>query len=73
MGGSGKVTNRETGTKILLVDDDEITLQFLSIGLVKSGYVVETATNGAAAWERIQAGGIPLVISDWEMPKMDSL
>jgi CheY-like chemotaxis protein len=58
---------------ILVVEDDLDLLKMLSRMLEPIGDVV-TATNGADALERIQAGLRPdLIISDVMMPRMDGL
>jgi putative two-component system response regulator len=58
---------------VLIVDDDELALAALDLGLAKAGYTVETATNGHAALEIVRAGRCRLVISDWQMPQMNGL
>ena len=59
--------------KILIVDDDIVALEILKTALLSVGYEVETAHDGHAALARICRGDIRLVISDWEMPRMDGL
>jgi putative two-component system response regulator len=59
--------------RILLVDDDEITLLMLKEALSKAGYEVQTARNGREALEALRTGSCRLVVSDWEMPEMDGL
>ena len=54
--------------RILIADDDEIAQELLAHTLRKSGYEVETVSDGEAAAERIAAGAARLVITDWEMP-----
>lgn len=59
--------------RVLIVDDDEITLEILDNALVQSGYEVERASDGLEALEMIRTGRFRLVISDWDMPGMDGL
>ena len=59
--------------KILLCDDDEISLELLSGALEQQGYDVATATNGRQALDLLERGDCRLVISDWEMPIMSGL
>lgn len=59
--------------KILIVDDDEIALEILRTSLESSGYDVESAQDGEEALARLAPGDIRMVISDWEMPRMDGL
>ncbi|MGC4004174.1 MAG: response regulator [Pirellulales bacterium] len=56
--------------KILIADDDDISLELLANTLENAGYEVITATNGAEAYDLVRAGAARLVISDWEMPEM---
>jgi len=59
--------------KILIVDDDDIALDMLSLALVTAGHQVETARNGCEALEIVRQGDCRLVISDWDMPEMNGL
>lgn len=61
--------------KILVVDDDVLTREFLSDILIATDkFDVATAENGLEAYHRLQAdAGIGLVISDMNMPVMDGL
>lgn len=61
--------------RILLVDDDPMSLQITRRVLERSGHDVLTAPGGAEAIAAVRASGddrslIRLVISDWEMPEM---
>jgi len=58
---------------ILLVDDDDDILEFLSYNLKKNGYTVHTAKNGKDAL-RIATAILPhLIILDVMMPEMDGI
>jgi PAS domain S-box-containing protein len=57
--------------KILVVDDNQVTLYLLEALLHGHGHEVVTASNGVEALERVQQGGIDLIISDILMPQMD--
>ena len=59
--------------RVLIVDDDEMALDFLETTLTKSGYSVEKTTDPCRALELVYSGGFRLVISDWEMPSMSGL
>ena len=54
--------------RILLVDDDPISLTFLSFHLAALGHEVTTAENGEKAWEFLHSNPCQIVISDWSMP-----
>ena len=57
--------------RVLVVDDEQRILNFLSSKLKVSGYEVLTASNGAEALEQVQAQEPDLVVLDIMMPKMD--
>jgi len=59
--------------RILVVDDEERILNFLSTKLKASGYEVLTAPNGITGLEQVQAQEPDLVVLDLLMPKMDGL
>jgi sigma-B regulation protein RsbU (phosphoserine phosphatase) len=60
-------------TKVLLVDDDEIVLDYLSLFVTAAGYDVVKATNGEAALASMQQDFAQIVILDISMPGMDGL
>ena len=57
--------------RILLVDDSETQLERGRRLLVGAGYLVETAPDGAVALERLGAGEVDAIVTDFEMPEMD--
>jgi len=59
--------------KILLVDDEPDILEFLSYNLIKEGYEVQTAANGAVALESIKKQVPDLILLDIMMPVMDGI
>ncbi|GAB4205780.1 MAG: response regulator transcription factor [Bacteroidia bacterium] len=60
-------------TKILIADDEEDILQFLSYNLKKEGYEVITATNGAEAISIAEKEKPDLIVLDIMMPVMDGM
>jgi sigma-B regulation protein RsbU (phosphoserine phosphatase) len=60
-------------TKVLLVDDDEIVLDYLSLFVAAAGYDVVRATNGVAALAAMQQDFAQIVMLDIGMPDMDGL
>jgi two-component system, NtrC family, response regulator AtoC len=59
--------------RILVVDDEPNMRRILQALLERSGYLVETASDGEAAKERLIDGGFDLMMSDIRMPKCDGL
>jgi DNA-binding NtrC family response regulator len=58
---------------ILVVEDDGAMRDMLREALEEDGYAVEAVGGGRAGVERVQRGGIDLVISDVKMPDLDGL
>lgn len=56
--------------RILVVDDDEDIRQVSARVLRHFGFQTETAADGAAAWEALQAAGYDLLITDHNMPEV---
>ncbi len=63
----------DTIFKILLVDDEEDILEFISYNLEKEGYKVFTAKNGIEAVRSAEKNVPHLVILDVMMPEMDGI
>lgn len=59
--------------KILLVDDEEDILEFLSYNLEREGFQVTTALNGLEAIEKAKAELPHLILMDVMMPEMDGI
>ena len=59
--------------RILIVEDDEITLNLMSRILEEWDYEVVTAADGREAWDILIKDPISFVITDWQMPRMDGL
>lgn len=63
---------KESGKKILLVEDDPFISDIYHIKLGEAGYVVSVATNGLEAVKKLEEGEIPdLMLLDIVMPYMD--
>jgi DNA-binding response OmpR family regulator len=56
--------------KILIVDDEQINLEFFDVMLSKLGFHVEKAENGVEALEKVRKCNPDLIILDNIMPKM---
>lgn len=59
--------------KVLIVDDDEDILDFMSYNLHKNGFLVEEATNGLIAIEKTKTFKPDLIVMDVMMPEMDGI
>src|SRR5881394_260470 len=59
--------------RILVVDDDICTRQLNTNILLRLGYEVDSAEDGAAAWEALCADSYDLLITDINMPKLSGV
>lgn len=60
--------------KVLIADDDPVSLLFLQDALEESGYEVLAATDGENAYDILSGDDAPmLAIIDWMMPEMDGV
>lgn len=66
--------NKKVGVKSkkILVVDDSITTRTMEITILEThGHLVQSATNGYEAWQRLQHEDFDIVVSDIEMPVMN--
>ena len=59
--------------RILLVDDDELELELLADRFKSLGFETHTVSDGSAALELLRTQSFPVVITDWQMPRMDGM
>ena len=59
--------------KILVVEDDALVRKLSVRALLASGYHVDTAEDGAAGWDALQARIHDLLLSAQNMPKMSGI
>ncbi len=74
--GAARVSDDAAGARRsrILVADDSLTTRTLEENvLAAAGYDVVTAPDGAEALRIVEAGGIDLVVTDVEMPRMTGL
>jgi len=61
----------------VLIADDQLSIRMFIIAVLKSieGVQIEAVEDGVAAWSKLTSRGrkYDLVISDWNMPRMDGL
>jgi CheY-like chemotaxis protein len=67
------VLARALPPRILVVDDDLIEREVMSLRLAGAGFEVEVANNGEEALELLGRQWFPVVITDWQMPVMDGI
>jgi DNA-binding response OmpR family regulator len=60
----------ETKKRILLVDDEQINLEFFDVMLTKLGFVIEKAEDGQEALELVKRWKPDLIMLDNVMPKL---
>jgi diguanylate cyclase (GGDEF)-like protein len=59
--------------KILIAEDQLPTARYLRRLLEQMGHEVQEACDGEEAWEFLRREPVPLLISDWMMPRLDGL
>jgi len=59
--------------RILVAEDDPIARKMLVRTLTEVGHQVTSAEDGEKAWEMFQADPVPVVVTDWQMPKMSGI
>jgi two-component system, NtrC family, response regulator HydG len=64
-GGSGAGRGR-----VLVVEDDPRTLQFVTLALARAGFDVESAVDAVGALARLREGGIDVLLADIGLPGM---
>ncbi|MFP2902494.1 response regulator, partial [Corallococcus sp. 4LFB] len=58
----------------ILVCDDSLTTRFAMKSLLEiAGYPVVTASDGEEAWQVLERVHCHLVVSDWQMPRLDGV
>jgi two-component system, response regulator, stage 0 sporulation protein F len=59
--------------RILLVDDEEHIRLLFKEELEEEGYIIETASNGFEALDRLKGSAFNLIVLDIKMPGMDGI
>ena len=59
--------------KILIAEDDPVSVKILQFTLEHFDHEVIATRDGQEAWERFDAEPFRVIVSDWMMPKLDGL
>ncbi len=59
--------------RVAVVDDDRYVREMLELGLAREGFVVKTASDGAAALELVKSFDPEIIVLDIMMPKIDGV
>ena len=59
--------------KVLVVDDDPVSLMLAATVVETLGHDVTTASSGLAAWEQLERAHYDVLVTDREMPELDGL
>lgn len=62
-----------SGKRLLVVDDEQLVREYLEEALTRLGHDVETAEDGQAGAEKLEANEYDLVFTDLKMPKLDGM
>lgn len=69
----GTAANAAVRPTVLVADDDKRIRLVFRLRLEASGYIVIELGDGQEAWNRLQEGGIDLVVLDMKMPGLHGL
>lgn len=59
--------------RVLIVEDEEVLARSMARFLQRRGFLVETASDGNDAWDRLRAKSFDVVTTDIRMPECDGL
>jgi two-component system, NtrC family, response regulator AtoC len=65
--------SKDAASTILVVDDDRTVRKTLEKFLTDAGHIVETATDGVSALDRLMAGGVDVCLLDLGLPGMSGM
>lgn len=57
--------------KVLIAEDERITRRNLQRQFESWGHEVVAVEDGVAAWDQFQQGEFEIVVTDWDMPRLD--
>ncbi len=59
--------------KILIAEDDPVSLRLMEASVTNWGYEAVSAQDGLQAKTLLQTGGFHVCVLDWEMPKVNGI
>jgi putative two-component system response regulator len=59
--------------QVLVVDDDDVSLSILENTLEHAGFGVVAVNDGVEALAKLRTGNCQIVITDWDMPRMNGI
>lgn len=59
--------------RVLVVDDDDLMAEYMTIELEELGCHAEAVLDGSVALERLGKSEFDLLLTDWQMPGMDGM
>jgi len=68
-----EAARRPSGSRILIVDDDEFNVMLIQAYLSGRGLEIDVAENGQIGVEKAKSGNPHLILMDMQMPLMDGL
>jgi len=69
--GAPRLPSQTSSSRRVLVADDDLSIRLISKEmLVNSGYDVDAAEDGAAAWQALNHASYDLLITDHNMPRL---
>src|SRR4051812_22373829 len=63
----------DTPSRVLVVDDDEVTLDFVELGLRYEGFEVARAVDGHDALRTVERQRMDLIVLDLNLPSVDGV
>ena len=64
-------TPQDPHPTVLVVDDEPVIRELVSMLLEDEGYIVRQAADGLDALQEVEGDGIDLVLTDIKMPRLD--
>ncbi len=68
-----RTLRNKQGFRILVVDDEQMARDNIERVIVKDGHIVQTASNGVDALEKVKRQEFDLIITDMKMDRMDGI